>query len=123
MVQPRRLKVLLVDDSEICRETVRDILEEAGHELVALDSPFGLSRAMQAEKPDLVLVDVQMPALRGDQLISVVRQHRLHRCPLVLHSDRPAEELEKLVASSGANGYIRKTDESADFLRELARFV
>jgi CheY-like chemotaxis protein len=117
------LKVLLVDDSEICRETVRDMLEEHGHHLVALDSPFGLSRAMQTEKPDLVLIDVQMPALRGDQLVQVILGHKLHRCPLVLHSDRPDAELMQLVRTSGANGYIRKTDDSTAFLREIRRFV
>src|SRR6478735_2955342 len=119
----RTWKVVLVDDSEICRETVRDMLEEQGHQLVALDSPFGLSRAIQTEKPDLVLIDVQMPALRGDQLVAVVLKHRLHRCPLILHSDRPVQELEALVRSSGANGYISKTDDSEVFLRELTRFV
>jgi CheY-like chemotaxis protein len=122
-VNDRPLKVLIVDDSEICRDTVRDMLEEHGHQLVEVDSPFGLSRAVQSEKPDLVLIDVQMPALRGDQLVKVVLQHRLHRCPLVLHSDRPEAELMQLVRSSGANGYIRKTDDAVSFMRELRRFL
>jgi DNA-binding response OmpR family regulator len=117
------VKLVIVDDSEICRETVRDMVEEAGHEIIALDSPFGLTRTIQQEHPDLVLVDVQMPALRGDQLVSVVVKHRTYRCPLVLHSDRPEPELQKLVASSGADGYICKTNNSGMFLRQLARFV
>jgi FixJ family two-component response regulator len=119
----RRKKVIVVDDSEICRETVRDMLEEGGMDVVTLDSPFGLSRTMQSERPDLVLVDVQMPALRGDQLVSVVLQHRLHRCPIVLHSDRPPSELADLTKKSGASGFICKTDDSATFLREIYKFI
>ena len=119
----RRLVVIVVDDSEIARETVREILEDNGFAVVTLDSPFGLSRALQEHRPDLVLIDVQMPALRGDQVVESVANYRLHRCPMVLHSDRPAAELAELVRRSGAAGFIRKSGDAATLLGELRRFV
>lgn len=122
MTKPQ-LTVMVVDDSEITREVVREILEEGGYHVVTLDSPIGLSRAISAEVPDLVLIDVQMPALRGDQAVQVVRNHKIGACPLVLHSDRPVEELRDLATRSGATGFIRKTDDPAQLLAEIRRFI
>lgn len=122
MPKPRR-KILLVDDSEIVRETVRLTLGEQGYEVVTLDGPFGFSRALLDERPDLVLMDVSMPALRGDRLAEVAKRSALHTCPIVLFSTHPEEELKALAAECGAAGYIRKTGNADLLLREIERVI
>jgi DNA-binding NtrC family response regulator len=102
-------KIVVLDDSEVCREVVRIALERRGHTVVGLDSPFGLTRALDEERPDLLLVDVTMPGLTGDRVARIVLNHQHHRCPVVFYSDHPDEELAGMVASSGAAGYIRKS--------------
>jgi CheY-like chemotaxis protein len=119
---PKR-KVLLVDDSEIVREMVRLTLTEHGYTVVTLDGPFGFSRVLLDEKPDLVLMDVSMPALRGHRLAEVAQRSALHSCPIVLFSTHPEEELAALVASSGVTGYIRKTGNADLLLHEIERFI
>jgi two-component system chemotaxis response regulator CheY len=116
-------KILVVDDSDLCRDLTRLILEGFGYEVVTLDSGLGLSRALGREKPDLVLLDVSMPALSGNQVVEVTRQHKLHRCPIVLFSDRPTVELSALARSCGAAGFIAKTSNPNALAQSVERFL
>jgi twitching motility two-component system response regulator PilG len=116
-------KILIVDDSEICREIVRFVLEARGHRVIALDSPFGLSMRLNQERPDLVLVDVSMPALEGPKLVEIALSYKLHRCPIVLYSDRGIDELRELVRTSGAVGFIQKTADADHLAREVESFL
>jgi DNA-binding response OmpR family regulator len=106
-------KIIVLDDSEICRETVRLALEARGHEVIALDTPFGLTAMMNEVRPDLVLLDVMMPALNGDRVADVVLRNGRHFCPIVFLSDRPHYVLRSLVETTGAAGYIQKTEDLA----------
>jgi DNA-binding response OmpR family regulator len=103
--------VLVVDDSEICREIVKLALGARGYEVVALDTPFGFAATLARMQPDLVLVDVNMPALHGGKLVEVALQKGLCTCPIVFHSDRPVRELQSLVLATGAAGFIQKTND------------
>ena len=116
-------KILIVDDSEICREIVRFVLEARGHRVIALESPFGLSARLNQERPDLVLVDVSMPALEGPKLVEIALSHDLYRCPIVLYSDRSTDELRELVRTSGAVGFIQKTADAEHLAREVESFL
>src|SRR5262245_37790361 len=116
-------KILIVDDSEICREIVRFVLEGRGHRVIALESPFGLAARLNQERPDLVLVDVSMPALEGPKLVEIALSHDLHRCPIVLYSDRSTDELRELVRTSGAVGFIQKTADAEHLAREVESFL
>jgi DNA-binding NtrC family response regulator len=118
-----RQKILIVDDSDLCRDLTRAMLEQYGYEVVTLDSGLGLSRALSKERPHLVLVDVSMPALSGHQLIEVARQNKLHRCPMVLFSDRPALELSALANKCGAAGFIPKTGNALALAQSVGRFL
>jgi len=103
--------VLVVDDSEICRELVKLVLQGRGYDVVGLDTPFGFAAALAKHQPDLVMVDVNMPALHGGKLVEVAVQKRLCTCPIVFHSDRPVRELQSLVLTTGAAGFIQKTND------------
>ena len=122
LVERKPRKILLVDDSEVIRETVAMMLEEQGYTVICLDSVFSFSPTLQRERPDLALVDVGMPALRGDQLVGLAR-HRPYVCPLVLFSDRPAEELRVLGTACGAAGFIRKTSDGEALARDIEGII
>jgi CheY-like chemotaxis protein len=116
-------KILVVDDSDLCRDLTRMMLEGFGYEVVTLDSGIGLSRALGREKPDLVLLDVSMPALSGNQIVEVTLQHKLYRCPIVLFSDRPTDELSALAKNCGAAGFIAKTSNAHVLAQSVGRFL
>ena len=118
----RRKKIVLLDDSDLIRELVREALEAEGYEVVDTGTPFGFSNLLRREKPDLALLDVTMPTLRGDKLAQIAIQHGVD-CPIVLFSDRPASELQAMSSSVKAAGYIRKTGDMDEVVRSVARFL
>ena len=110
-------KILILDDSEICRDVVKVVLEQRGYEVIPLDSPFGFGAALNKERPDLVLLDAQMPGIPGDKLVQIVLRHSLHRCPILFYSELAADQLEKLVRASGASGFVEKTSDGETLAR------
>jgi CheY-like chemotaxis protein len=115
--------VLVLDDSEIALEVARGALESAGYAVVTSTSTFGFSRLCMQTNPDLVVVDVNMPALAGDRLVEILRRFQSRPFPIVLHSDRPAAELKSLALACGANGSARKSADCAALLREIERLL
>jgi DNA-binding NtrC family response regulator len=119
-----RKKIILLDDSAIVREMTQATLEDYGYQVITLDNQFSFSVALGREKPDLVLVDVGMPALQGDTLVKIANGYKgLHKCPMVLFSDRSENELSILATACGAAGFIRKTSNAEALVLAVERFL
>ncbi len=117
-------KVLIIDDSEIVLEVTRGALEGAGYEVVTHDRPGGSVALILSEKPDLVLMDVQMPGLGGDTIVAVLRKAQPEADTVVLlHSSLPVDVLRHKVTASGANGYVQKSGDIFGLVRDLARWL
>jgi DNA-binding response OmpR family regulator len=115
--------ILVVDDSESCREFVKLVLQGRGYDVVGLDTPFGFGEALAKHQPDLVMVEVNMPALHGSKLVEFALQKRLCTCPIVFHSDRPVRELQSLVLSAGASGFIQKTNDAEMLVADVEAYL
>ena len=125
MNQPRQAvsaSILVVDDSEIVLDVVRGILEDAGYEVHTHNSPFQLLQTVRTLHPALILLDVNMPALSGNKALEILTKYKV-ATPVVFYSDRSELELLKLVETTGAAGYIKKTADPDKFLREVKRWV
>lgn len=118
-----RTKILLVDDSSLCRSMTTEVLARAGFEVVAIRSPLGFSTALYEQTPDLALVDVSMPAFNGDQMVLAAKRSMRTLCPIIFYSDRSEEELSELVERCGAAGYIRKSDDWGGVVSAIKRFL
>jgi CheY-like chemotaxis protein len=115
-------KILIVDDNELALVAAREILTKGGYRVVTVDTPFELDRIIALEKPDLMLIDVGMPMLSGEELVDATKRHRLDACPIVFFSGRPAAELDALAKKHGVAGYIEK-QALKDLLSSVARFL
>lgn len=119
-----RIKVLVIDDSEICCETAKLMLTEEGFDVITLSTPIGFSVNLLTLRPDIALVDVSMPAIRGNQLVEIAHRHGASEvCPVILFSDRKRSELEALAQSCGAAGVISKSDDWRSIARAIHGFV
>lgn len=119
----RTRTIVVVDDSATMRSFLKFRLEAQGHRVVTLDSPFGVSAVVDQHPPDLVLIDVNMPALRGDQLAHIVRRYILDSCPIVLYSTMPEDQLAALADTCGANGYISKNTDPEQLSDAVCSFL
>ena len=100
--------VLVVDDSEIAREAVKDTLERSGFRVATLESAFGFIRTLREKAPALILLDVGLASMNGTKLVQLGRQHAPPRTSIILYSGRSAEELAADAEECGADGYICK---------------
>lgn len=121
------LKIIVIDDDPVTLEVTQATLESLGHEVMTLKSPIGAMGVLLREKPDLALVDIEMPGLSGDDWLNLIREKNLLgedlHVDFVLYSGLIAEDLERLVKKTGARGAIRKGDNPAAFIAAFRRIT
>jgi len=120
----RRSTILVVDDSEVVLDVTRVALENAGHVVVTRARPEGTIAAILQEKPDLVLLDVNMPRMSGEMIASVLATAAPAReTILLLHSSLSGELLKLKVLQTGAHGYIQKTGNVLDLVNQVGAWL
>ena len=112
-------RVLIVDDHPSFRATARVLLETDGFEVVGeAEDGAGAIAAVARIRPDLVLLDVQLPDMTGFDVAARVTQDG-SLVDVVLTSSRDGRDFGPLVAASGARGFVPKADLSGARLAEL----
>lgn len=107
-------RILIVDDDLTHLSSTRGILEAEGYEVYTHTQAFGSTNAIAAVKPDLVLLDVNMPGLSGDRLIDVYRANaRIRDTRVVLYSSNDEDSLRETARRLRIDGYICKGSPSA----------
>ncbi len=99
-------RILVVDDSPIILGAVRHALTEAGYACETCGT-FEELASHHVDAFDLVLMDVQMPELFGDDVAVALRQRKV-TAPIYLFSTLDETELATRVKDAGLDGYISK---------------
>jgi DNA-binding response OmpR family regulator len=100
-------RILLVDDSALIRQSVSMALSAAGYD-VTVRAAFDELLEHGTDGYDLILMDVQMPELYGDDVAFTLRGERGVTTPIYLFSSVDEAELAGLAADAGVAGYIPK---------------
>lgn len=117
-------RILIVDDNGTTIRLLRRLLEAHGYEVLSTESPFAFGQLVASQKPDLALVDVNLPAITGDKLIQIMQAHdSACCCPMVLHSAESPEKVRAMVERCGASGYIPKGLEASEFLEAIEQYL
>lgn len=118
-VRPAR-RLLLADDSPTTRMLERIILESHGYEVLVAADGAEAWQLLQEEKVDLVVSDVEMPAMTGIELTQAIRAStRLAGLPVVLVTGLATEIDRQRGLEAGANGYVVKTEFDQKDLLEI----
>jgi CheY-like chemotaxis protein len=119
-----RKKIMVVDDSEIVLAVAQYALQSAGFEVVTHPRPAGCIALVLQEAPDMLLIDVNMPGLNGDTVVKMLGSTQSDsEMVVLLHSSLTDDVLARKAAASRAHGYIRKTDNPQDLVRQVTRWV
>jgi CheY-like chemotaxis protein len=103
-------KIVVVDDCRFTQMVTRDILEGAGYQVCSAESGIDANRhVFTSPRPSLLLMDVEMPLLKGDHAVRFFRNRESTRSlPILLMSSKSHDELARLASESGADGYLQK---------------
>jgi DNA-binding NarL/FixJ family response regulator len=120
--QATPIRTLVVDDSPAARESIRRLLANRREiEIVgfAADGETGVCWA-KALCPDLILMDLVMPALNGTEAVPLIRTF-LPRVRVIMVTAHEGAEFRRACAASGADGFVAKDRLTQDLYSEMAR--
>ena len=105
------MKLLIIDDHPIVRDGLTALLQQIGPETVILqakDASEGLAVADGNTDLDVIILDLEMPGMRGDEALSEFRRKRPEVPVIVLSSSEDPRDVRQSLAS-GALGYVPKS--------------
>jgi two-component system chemotaxis sensor kinase CheA len=115
--------VLVVEDSEVIRDLVADILRGAGIEVRTAANGQEGATALDERVPDAIVCDIEMPVMDGLELLRIVRS-RWPQLPMIMLTTRGSEDDRRQAAALGANAHLIKSSFREDLLLEtLRRFL
>ena len=100
-------KILHVDDDERTLRTVARYLEGVGFTVISTTSPF-IAPIIHKEQPHVLVMDIEMPLLSGDKIISIIRGNEFSTLPVVYFSGKPSTELACLAAKTQPACHVTK---------------
>ena len=117
-------KILSVDDSRTMRMMVKRAFRNFQCELFeAADGAEGLAAAI-ANKPDLIVLDYNMPVMDGVTMLRNMRENaELKRTPVIMLSAEDSNEIISTVARLGVRDYIIKPFEDENLLSKVNRII
>jgi DNA-binding NarL/FixJ family response regulator len=120
---PAPIRVLVVDDHPMWRDAVARDLAAAGYEIAATAGEGRQAvRLAAAVRPDVAVLDLQLPDLPGVEVISGLLAAQPQLRVLVLSASGEQQDVLDAV-KAGASGYLIKSASAADFLHAVARIA
>ena len=111
-------RILVVEDQEHLRGVLRDLLTGTGYTVIeAADGQIGVAKAL-AERPDLILMDIQLPVLDGyDVTRQIKADPSLKATPVIAVSSFAMKGDEEKARAAGCDHYVTKPYSPVQLLR------
>ena len=116
--------VMVVDDSLTVRRVTQRLLERNGYDVLLAKDGVDALRQLQDARPDIMLVDIEMPRMDGFDLTRNVRASRETRdIPIFMITSRTAEKHRGMALEIGVNEYLGKPYQEEELLRLIRRYL
>jgi two-component system, cell cycle response regulator DivK len=117
-------RILVVEDQEDLRGVLRDLLAGSGYQVIeAGDGRDGVAKA-QSERPDLILMDIQLPVLDGYEATRQIKADpKLATTPVIAVSSFAMKGDEEKARASGCDHYVTKPYSPIQLLRTIRGFL
>jgi len=117
-------RVLVVDDNEANIHLVRFILEKSGYEVIEARNGIKGVEAAVSEKPDLVLLDIQLPDIDGLEVARRIRASEADgKTPIIALTSYAMTGDRERILTAGCNGYLAKPINVKTFMTEIERYL
>jgi DNA-binding NarL/FixJ family response regulator len=114
------IRVVLADDHVFVRDGIKSLLENETNIAVVGEGTDGLEAlsVVEAEKPDLLIIDIRMPNLTGIEVVEKLRSQN-NQVKIIMLSMHESEEYVLKSIKAGADGYLLKGSSKEEFLKAL----
>jgi len=104
-----RKRILVIEDQEDNRQIVRDLMAASGYELIeATTGEEGIAAAAR-ERPDLILMDIQLPGIDGYEVTRRIKANpQLKTIPIIAVTSYALSGDDKKAFAAGCDGYVTK---------------
>lgn len=110
-------RIIIAEDDEIVGELARDALIAAGHGAGLVTDGAEALRVIRARRPNLAIVDCNLPSLSGVLLVQELRKdNALADLPVMMLTARRGSRDEEAARFAGANEYVRKPIDLAELV-------
>ena len=117
-------KALVVDDNANNLLLERDLLEVAGFEVFQAENGAGGIAVARRERPDVIVMDVRLPDMRGTEAARILRQDPATRdIPIVFVTASVMAEGRAEINGIANSGFVGKPIDTRAFAQEIARFI
>jgi two-component system cell cycle response regulator DivK len=117
-------RILIIEDQEDNRTIMRDLLTRAGFELIeAVNGEEGVKLA-QSERPDLILMDIQLPIIDGYEATRRIKAIvELKSIPIIAVTSYALSGDEAKTRAAGCDGYVAKPFSPRQLLAKVREFL
>jgi CheY-like chemotaxis protein len=118
-----RKTILIIEDQELNRDLLVQILEDFYAVIIAVDGADGLARAEQ-DRPDLILMDFGMPVMDGWEATRRIKaQPALRGIPIIAITSHAMVGDEAKARTAGCDDYMAKPIHEDELLAKIRRFI
>lgn len=101
-------KVMIVDDEEDIRVSVKQILEISGYEVIPVENGTECLRQLEKTVPDLIILDIMMPGISGWDVAAKIKQHPSWRKVPIVFLTAKGDEMSMGMGGLASEAYIVK---------------
>ena len=117
-------KALVVDDNVNNLMLEKDLLDVAGFEVFIAEDAAGAIAIAKKEKPDIIILDVRLPDMRGTEAARILRQDKETRnIPIIFVTASVMAEDRKELTGITNSGFIGKPINTRTFAKEISQFI
>jgi two-component system cell cycle response regulator DivK len=116
--------ILIVEDNDKNMKLVRDVLQVKGYRTLEAGSAEDGIALARAQKPDLVLMDIQLPGMNGIEALGVLRADPATAgIPVIAVTASVMQQDRNLITQAGFDGYIGKPINLKEFLEAVRTMI
>lgn len=116
--------IVLIDDEPFILASMRSLLTRAGYDVHVCEEWSNVASTVRSVSPDLILLDYNMPSLKGDAICRALKGHGVAADILVyIFSSEPESDLVRIASECGADGYIRKNVPAPEILARVGSLL
>ena len=117
-------RILVIEDQEDNRQILRDLLSSVGYELIEAENGEDGVAAAAADRPDLILMDIQLPLLDGYEATRRIKaQPALSAIPIIAVTSYALSGDEDKARAAGCEGYVTKPFSPRELLAKIREYL